>query len=190
LKQKTIFEKANALGNYLAKATIFIVIILVAMMSLTVLIGVFFRYVLRDSLSWTEELARYLMIWAALLSISIGIKDKEHVGIQLLVRRIPIKYARIINFLVNNAVLFFLIVLSYKGLLLAIKAIPQVSFGLGISMIWPLLSIPVAGILAIIQQIIQMINSFKPGITFNELFGITEVEEALKEVKEVKIKKI
>jgi len=183
LKPKTIFEKANALGNYLSKITIFIVILLAAVMVLTVLIGVFFRYVLRDSLGWTEELARYLMIWAALLSISIGIKDKEHVGIQLIIRNVPIKYARILNLLVNVIILIFLSVLSYKGMYIANKAIPQLSMGLGISMFWALLSIPVAGVLAIIQQIIQIIISFKPDITFNELLGETEVEEALKEVR-------
>jgi len=182
LKQKTIFEKANVLGNYLAKITIFVVIILAAVMVLTVLVGIFFRYVLFNSLSWSEELARYLMIWAALLSISIGIKDKEHVGIQLIIRNIPIKYARILNFLVNIVILIFLGVLSYKGMYVTIKAIPQLSLGLGISMFWALLSIPVSGALAIIQQIIQIINSFKPDITFNELLGETEVEEALKEV--------
>jgi TRAP-type C4-dicarboxylate transport system permease small subunit len=183
LKQRTIFEKANALGNYLAKITIFVVTILAAIMVLTVLLGVFFRYVLRDSLGWTEELARYLMIWAALLSISIGIKDKEHVGIQLIIRNIPLKYARIIILLVNVFILFFLSVLSYKGMYIANKAIPQLSMGLGISMFWALLSIPVSGVLAIIQQIIQIIMSFRPDITFNELLGETEAEEALKEVR-------
>lgn len=183
MKQKTIFEKANVLGNYLAKITIFVVIILAAIMVLTVLVGVFFRYVLHNSLSWSEELARYLMIWAALLSISIGIKDKEHVGIQLIIRNIPIKYARILNFLVNIIILIFLSVLSYKGMYVTIKAIPQLSLGLGISMFWALLSIPVSGAFAIIQQIIQIIISFKPDITFNELLGETEVEEALKEVR-------
>jgi TRAP-type C4-dicarboxylate transport system permease small subunit len=182
LKQKTIFEKANDLGNYLAKITIIVVIILAAVMVLTVLVGIFFRYVLFSSLSWSEELARYLMIWAALLSISIGIKDKEHVGIQLIIRNIPIKYARIVNFLVNIIILIFLGVLSYKGMYVTIKAIPQLSLGLGISMFWALLSIPVSGALAIIQQIIQIIISFKSDITFNELLGETEVEEALKEV--------
>ena len=65
---------------------------------------------------------------------------------------------------------------------IAVKAIPQLSLGLGISMFWALLSIPVSGALAIIQQIIQIIISFRPDITFNELLGETEVEEALKEV--------
>ncbi len=183
MKSITIIQKANNIGAYIAKITILIVVLLAAIMVITVLVGVFYRYVLRNSLGWTEELARYLMIWMALLSISIGIKDKEHVGIQLIIRRIPIKYARVVNFIVHCIVLYFLIVLTHRGLLVALRAIPQLSLGLGISMVWPLLSIPVAGLLAIIQQIIQIINIFKPGVTFDELLGSTEVEEALKEVK-------
>lgn len=183
MKSKTFFEKLSTLSAFLAKITIFTVITLAAIMVLTVLIGVFFRYVLRNSLGWTEELARYLMIWMALLSISIGIKDKEHVGIQLLVRNIPIKYAKVVNLMVNGVVLFFLIILSYRGLTVALRGSSQLSLGLGISMLWPLLSIPVAGIFAIMQQIIQIINIFKPGVTYNELLGSTEVEEALKEVE-------
>jgi len=183
LKAKTIFDKFNNFSASLAKITVFIVITLAAIMVLTVLVGVFFRYVLRNSLGWTEELARYLMIWMALLSVSIGIKDKEHVGLQLLIRSIPIKYAKAVNLIVNGVVLFFLIVLSYRGLTVAFRGSSQLSLGLGMSMLWPLLSIPVAGLLAIIQQIIQIINIFRPGVTYDELLGTTEVEDALKEVK-------
>jgi TRAP-type C4-dicarboxylate transport system permease small subunit len=183
LKAKTIFDKFNNFSASLTKITIFIVIALAAIMVLTVLVGVFFRYVIRNSLGWTEELARYLMIWMALLSVSIGIKDKEHVGLQLLIRSIPIKYAKVVNLMVNGVVLFFLIILSYRGLTVAFRGSSQLSLGLGISMLWPLLSIPVAGLLAIIQQIIQIINIFRPGVTYDELLGTTEVEDALKEVK-------
>ena len=167
------------LRYYILEIVISLILVMLVLVSFSQVIA---RYVFKISLSWSEELARYLMIWAALLSISIGIKDKEHVGIQLIIRNIPIKYAKILNFLVNIIILFFLSVLSYKGMYIAIKAIPQLSLGLGISMSWALLSIPVSGVLAIIQQIIQIIISFKPDITYNELLGETEVEEALKEV--------
>lgn len=183
LKQNRLFKNADNWGIYLAKLTIYVVIVLTAIMVVTVLLGVFFRYVIHNSLSWSEELARYLMIWAALLSINVGIKYKEHVGIQIALRKLPMKIARIINVFVNIIILFFLGVLSYKGMLVTVNATPQLSLGLGISMFWPLLSIPVAGILAIIQQLLQIIISFRADITFNELLGETEADEALKEVE-------
>ena len=181
MKQKSFFDVIDEWGILLARVTIYAVIVFSAVMVVTVLLGVIFRYVIRNSLSWSEELARYMMIWAALLSISVGIKYKEHVGIQLLLRRLPIEFARIMNILVNITVLFFLSVLSYRGMLVTIRAIPQLSLGLGISMFWPLLSVPVAGILAIVQQLLQIILSLKKDISFNELLGETEADEALKE---------
>jgi TRAP-type C4-dicarboxylate transport system permease small subunit len=54
-------------------------------------------------------------------------------------------------------------------------------------MYWPLMSIPVSGTLAIIQQLIQLIMIFKPGMEVSEILGETEVDEALREVQGVQI---
>jgi len=41
-------------------------------MTVVVLAGVFFRYVLEAPLPWSEELARYLMVWGASLGASVA----------------------------------------------------------------------------------------------------------------------
>lgn len=183
----SIFDKLEDFGDWLGKITIFVVIILTGILVITVLTGVFFRYIIRDSLSWTEELARYLMIWAALLAVSVGIKDKEHVGIQLLIKQFPPRITKLITFVVYIIILVFLGVLTFKGYQVADRAQSQLSLALNISMYWPLMSIPVSGVLAIIQQSIQMILIFKPGIEISDILGATEVDEALREVKEVQV---
>ncbi len=183
----SIFDKLEDFGDWLGKITLFVVIILTGILVITVLTGVFFRYIIRDSLSWTEELARYLMIWAALLAVSVGIKDKEHVGIQLLIKQFPPRITKFITFVVYIITIIFLAVLTFKGYQVADKAKNQLSLALNISMYWPLMSIPVSGALAIIQQLIQMILIFKPGIEISDILGATEVDEALREVKEVQI---
>lgn len=183
----SIFDRLEDFGDWLGKLTIFVVIVLTGILVITVLTGVFFRYVIRDSLSWTEELARYLMIWAALLAVSVGIKDKEHVGIQLLIKQFPPIITKLITFVVYLITIVFLAVLTIKGYQVADRAQNQVSLALNISMYWPLMSIPVSAVLAIIQQLIQMILIFKPGIEISDILGATEVDEALREVKEVQI---
>ncbi|TDO94825.1 TRAP-type C4-dicarboxylate transport system permease small subunit [Halanaerobium saccharolyticum] len=183
----SIFDRLEAFGDWLGKITLFVVIILTGILVITVLTGVFFRYIIRDSLSWTEELARYLMIWAALLAVSVGIKDKEHVGIQLLIKQFPPVITKLITFVVYLITIIFLGVLTVKGYQVADKAQNQLSLALNISMYWPLMSIPVSGSLAIIQQLIQTILIFKPGIEVSEILGETEVDEALREVKEIQI---
>lgn len=187
MENNSIFDKIENFGDKLAKITIFIVIILTGILVVTVLTGVFFRYIIRDSLSWTEELARYLMIWAALLAVSVGIKDKEHVGIQLLIKQFPPLITKIITFVVYIITIIFLAVLTVKGYQVAERAKVQLSLALNISMYWPLMSIPVSGALAIIQQFIQLILIFKPGMKVKDILGETEVDEALREVQNVQI---
>ncbi len=184
-KSKRFFNTVNRLGGILSKAITQIIILLTALMVLTVLLGVFYRYVLRSPLGWTEELARFLMIWAALLAISVCIYQKEHVSIQIIMQLLPIRVAQFITFLVNILIAIFLCVLTYKGMEMVLNARVQYSFALRISMFWPLMSVPVSGALALIQHLIQMILSFDPDITLTDLLGETEVQEALREVEEI-----
>lgn len=187
MQNTNVFEKLENFADKLAKITLFVVKVITGILVITVLTGVFFRYVVRNSLSWTEELARYLMIWAALLAVSVGVKDKEHVGIQLLIKQFPPLITKMITVVVYIITIVFLGVLTYKGYQVAGRAKTQLSLALNISMYWPLMSIPVSGVLAIIQQIIQTILIFKPGIEISDILGATDVEEALKEVKDVNI---
>ena len=53
------------------------VLLVAALAAMAVIMGVqvFCRYVLGASLSWSEELTRYIFIWAGFLSISFGSGD-------------------------------------------------------------------------------------------------------------------
>ena len=134
-------------------------------MTVVVILGVVFRYVLQSPLSWSEEVARYLMIWAASLAISIGIMRREHLGITFLISRIPLTAQKYVALLVNLGVLWFLWVLTKFGYFMALEGQTQLSPALAkyrINMMWSLSAIPVAGALAIIQTVLQiMIDLFR-----------------------------
>ncbi|PIE31607.1 C4-dicarboxylate ABC transporter permease [candidate division KSB3 bacterium] len=128
-------------------------------MTIVVLLGVFFRYVIRQPLSWSEEVARYLMIWAASLAVSIGIMRREHLGITILISRLPVPLQKVAALFVNVCVLWFLWVLTKFGYTMAVEGKTQLSPILakyGISMVWSLSAIPVAGALAMVQTILQI----------------------------------
>ncbi|PID57197.1 C4-dicarboxylate ABC transporter permease [candidate division KSB3 bacterium] len=129
-------------------------------MTIVVLLGVFFRYAIRQPLSWSEEVARYLMIWAASLAISIGIMRREHLGITMFIHRLPHPVQKAAAVLVNVIVLWFLWVLTKFGYFMAIEGKTQLSPILaryGISMFWSLLAIPVAGAFAMVQTVLQIL---------------------------------
>lgn len=62
----------NRIDEYLEE-----VLLAGALAAMAVIMGVqvFFRYVLGASLSWSEELTRYLFIWAGFLSVSYCTKN-------------------------------------------------------------------------------------------------------------------
>ena len=71
-----------------------IVAVLMLALVLDVWIGVIDRYIFHWQLPWPEVLARYLMIWAAMLAISAGIARREHIGMQGGISKVPDRFRR------------------------------------------------------------------------------------------------
>ncbi|MGI9508614.1 MAG: TRAP transporter small permease [Geminicoccaceae bacterium] len=81
---------------------------LVAIMTVAVLAGVFFRYVLNNSLAWTEDSSILMMIWVAFLIAPFAYRQGGHVGIELLVTSLPKPIFRIIRIVINLLILWLL----------------------------------------------------------------------------------
>ncbi|MDH3566449.1 MAG: TRAP transporter small permease, partial [Desulfobacteraceae bacterium] len=56
-------------------------------MAIIVAVQVFFRYVLNHSLFWSEELARFLLVWLTFLGASVAYYRKANPGIDILYSR-------------------------------------------------------------------------------------------------------
>lgn len=52
--------------------------------TILVLLQVFFRYVLNESLFWSEEVVRYGLVWSVLLGSAVVAHDRGHVRIEIL----------------------------------------------------------------------------------------------------------
>jgi TRAP-type C4-dicarboxylate transport system permease small subunit len=157
---RLIGRLAFKLSIYIERLAAYPCIAATGAMTVIVILGVLFRYVLQSPLSWSEEVARYLMIWAASLAISVGIMRREHLGITFLISRIPPSAQKCAAVLVNLAVLWFLWILTKFGYYMALEGQAQLSPVLAkyrISMMWSLSAIPVAGALAIIQTVLQIL---------------------------------
>ncbi|MBI4507290.1 MAG: TRAP transporter large permease subunit [Chloroflexi bacterium] len=53
------------------------------------LVGVFFRYALNNSLAWSDEVSLILFIWATLFAATTAYRHDKHVNIDFLVRALP-----------------------------------------------------------------------------------------------------
>ncbi|NVN84540.1 MAG: TRAP transporter small permease [Rhodopseudomonas sp.] len=53
-------------------------------LAIIVFLQFFTRYVLNDSLSWTEEIARYGLMWLAFIGGAVVTRKKSHIAVELL----------------------------------------------------------------------------------------------------------
>lgn len=86
-------------------------------LAVVVFVQFFSRYVLNDSIAWTEEIARYLLIAVAFAGAPIAVRKNSHIHVEFFYRFINRPIARVLSTLVDCIrVLFFAYasVISYK----------------------------------------------------------------------------
>ena len=83
----------------------------VLLMFISVLLQVFYRYVLQSPLTWTEEVARYSFIWTVLLGAAFAVRRKEHVVMEILFDRFPKSVQRYVTVMTNGIILISLMYL-------------------------------------------------------------------------------
>jgi len=145
------------LSEFVERITILPCIILGGAMVTVVAIGVIARYVMQNPISWSEEVARFFMNWMALLGVSVALRRHSHLSLLYFVSKTPIIVQRIAKLLSDCLILVFLFFLSFSGIKMVIAAKIQIEPTTGIPMNYPLLCVPICGILAVIQVIFQII---------------------------------
>ena len=86
-----------------------------ALMSAIIVAQVFFRYVLNNSLSWSEEMARYVFIWLIYIGISYGCKLRKHIKIDAALNLFPKKVRPYIVVLGDILFIVFAVYIVYTG---------------------------------------------------------------------------
>ena len=94
----------------------YVLVFLMAIMTLDVLWGVFTRYVMGAQASWSEELARFLLIWIGILGAAYAAGKKLHLAIDLYPTSLtPDKRQRLYLIINGLVILFSLAVLVVGG---------------------------------------------------------------------------
>lgn len=112
-----------------------VTVALFALMTIDVLIAVFLRYVVKIPFPYSEEIARYMVIWATLIGFSICARKKAHLGIDMLVEKLPPKASKAVALLVQFLSLATYVFLTYAS-------VKFVTFSFSIKQMTPALQIP------------------------------------------------
>ena len=96
-------------GFFESSSTLFLVGILVV-----VILQVFFRYVARIVVPWTEEFARYLCIWMVFMGAVAAMAKEAHIRVTFIIERIPEKVRNGLE-LFSYAVVFVFNLIIFLG---------------------------------------------------------------------------
>ena len=118
---------------------------------------IFMRYVVQSSLSWSEELTRYVFLWQIWVGASYAISVKKHLKIDVFVNSLHGGAKRTVQFVALCLWFFFSGFLAVKGteLVLWVYRQEQLSTAMQIPMAIPYLAIPLGGTLMAIKLVYE-----------------------------------
>ena len=120
---------------------------------------VVFRYVLNRSLSWSEELTKYLFVWLIWLGTSLAAREKEHIALSLVLDRLDFRTYHVFCILVKviwGALCAFLL---YNGIEVVAGMIDRgrTSFSMPWLQVWVVyLAIPFSQGVVLVRLLFQM----------------------------------
>jgi TRAP-type C4-dicarboxylate transport system permease small subunit len=106
----------SSLFGKLKTALTFVSVVLLFTYFCLVLLQVFFRYVLNESIFWAEEFVRGAMLWGVMLSSALVAAGRAHIRIEVLELMLPPAGRRVVMILIDVLTLAFLITLIWAGI--------------------------------------------------------------------------
>ena len=153
-----IAGRAAAWSAGLSRAIEVIVVGLTVLLVLDVWLGVLVRYFIDLPLTFTEEAARYLMIWMALLAVSIGISRREHIGVLILFDRMGRVGRHVLLAIFDLLGLFLFGFLLFYGVEFALSGLHRLTMIYGLPKFLPFAAVPVSCAFACVQIILSGIR--------------------------------
>jgi TRAP-type C4-dicarboxylate transport system permease small subunit len=143
---KTLFEVMDRCINWFLA-------MLMAGMVVIVSSQVWYRFILNDPLSWSEEASRYLFVWISFMGAAAGVRYQVHLGIDLMEKILPAGSYRIAVIIVNLIIQVFLLIIIYWGFKILGIIQFQESPSMHISMRYPYMAVPVGSIFMFINSV-------------------------------------
>ncbi|WP_110929147.1 TRAP transporter small permease [Bacillus massiliglaciei] len=161
----------NVLNIVMAAALGFMVILVFG--------NVVLRYFFNSGITWSEEMSRYLFVWLTFLGAIGAYKNKEHLGVDLVIKRLPLGAKKIVNVICDLIILYVLYLILDGSWKMTVMNMDSVTPAVGM----PLALVYGTGILVSVSMGIMTINNiyriiFKK-ISDEELTPISESEEII-----------
>ena len=157
MDKSNLIEKLSLSLDRIVKILVFAAIVgMIVVISLQIVCRVLF-----DSLTWSEEVSRYLLVWATFLGATMAYKRGMHIAVTFVVESTPGKMKKVLNVLsVVLSLVFFFIALRYGIEYISLQT-SQVSAALRIPMKYVYTVIPCSFMIMLIHGLSAINNIVK-----------------------------
>jgi TRAP-type C4-dicarboxylate transport system permease small subunit len=148
---------------------------LVAVIAVVVIASVVMRYGFNSSLSWSEDAAKFLMVWLAFIAAPLGFRHGAHVSLELL-PPLPPFIRRIIRVIVHATVFALMVMLTRFSWAFAWNGRSQVALTVGdISMFWIFVCMPIGcalmALVALELMVLTILGLPEPTISEDDIIS-------------------
>ncbi len=127
--------------------------ILMALMVIVMCYQVVLRYVFNDANIWSEEVTRYMFVYAVLFGSFVAVRRNSHLQVDFLINLMKGNLKRYFTLVTSVVVLAFLVYLLPLSYNLALDTMRSISPGLNLPMGWVYMAIPIGTLLMILGMI-------------------------------------
>lgn len=145
----------KTIDKYLGSFLVFLMIV----MTVDVLWGVFTRYAMGSQADWTEELARFLLIWIGILGAAFAAGQRMHLAIDLLQPKLSETGQKRLRFFISSLIILFALSVMVIGglrLIYITYSLGQLSAALRLPMTLVYIIVPISGLLVIYYKIYDL----------------------------------
>ena len=137
--------------------------------ALLVSTSIFFRYVLNNSITWSEEIAKYLMVWMVFVGAPVAMVQSRHIVIEMFPNLFRPRIRALIFLIINLLIVLTMAFWTYRGFTYTVGGMSQVMSSFD--------KIPLGLVFASIPfgSCIMMIISFQ--ISLNQILVIIDPEK-------------
>lgn len=130
-----------------------------------VLLGVFYRYLMFQALSWYDEFAGYTLVWLTMYGSVVALARGKHISFETLVEKLPRVWQHLSAILATVCVLAFSLVVLVSGWELVREMADETAVSVPeIRMAWIYSVMPISGGLMVLVCAVQLVKLLVGGV--------------------------
>lgn len=153
-------KKIIKIQEWIAKISLAVSAVMLATVAGSILLSVADRFLFKVGMMWTEQYARYMLIWSTFLSANVLIYRNELMRVDFLDNFWPEKMKSVREAIYNLLFIIMLTILGWQGMIQAVDYIGVSLTGINIDKFWVYLCVPVGSALMMIQYLLNLVVIF------------------------------